>query len=133
MLRANTFCTASRASSSIPIFNSASTKSTTNAMSSRNALLSPEARGRAPRFAELLGRTEEPEVVRRRLEDAGFEVDYVGVITADGTEFDNSYDTGQPLDFTLGAVSLIPGFEQGLVGLRQGRAPLETHYQRRWV
>jgi cyclophilin family peptidyl-prolyl cis-trans isomerase len=47
-------------------------------------------------------------------------LDYVGVITADGTEFDNSYDTGQPLDFTLGAVSLIPGFEQGLVGLRQG-------------
>ena len=47
-------------------------------------------------------------------------LNYVGVLTADGTEFDNSYDTGQPLDFTLGAMSVIPGFEQGLVGLRQG-------------
>jgi pantoate--beta-alanine ligase len=47
------------------------------ALSSRNALLSPEARERAPRFAELLSVPEVPEVVRRRLEDAGFEVDYV--------------------------------------------------------
>jgi pantoate--beta-alanine ligase len=47
------------------------------ALSSRNALLSPEARELAPRFAELLASPEAPEVVRRRLEDAGFEVDYV--------------------------------------------------------
>ena len=50
------------------------------ALSSRNALLSPDARGLAPRFAELLARAEPPEVVRRLLEDAGFEVDYVSDI-----------------------------------------------------
>lgn len=38
----------------------------------------------------------------------------------DGTEFDNSYDRGETLDFTLGAGELIPGMDQGLVGLRVG-------------
>lgn len=47
------------------------------ALSSRNVLLSPEARELAPRFAEMLAGAEGPEVVRRHLEDAGFEVDYV--------------------------------------------------------
>ena len=47
------------------------------ALSSRNALLGPEARARAPRFAELLASGQSPETVRLRLEDAGFEVDYV--------------------------------------------------------
>jgi pantoate--beta-alanine ligase len=47
------------------------------ALSSRNAQLSPTAREVAPRFAELLASGEDPEVVRQRLEDVGFEVDYV--------------------------------------------------------
>jgi pantoate--beta-alanine ligase len=47
------------------------------ALSSRNALLSPEAREMAPRFAEILASGEDLEVVRQRLEDEGFEVDYV--------------------------------------------------------
>ena len=45
---------------------------------------------------------------------------YVGVLSSDGTEFDNNYDTGQPLPLTLGASGVIPGFEQGLIGARQG-------------
>ncbi len=48
------------------------------------------------------------------------ELMYVGVISADGTEFDNNYDSGQPLPITLGSGGAIPGFEQGLVGARQG-------------
>ncbi|MFP5489540.1 MAG: peptidylprolyl isomerase [Acidimicrobiia bacterium] len=48
------------------------------------------------------------------------EVDYVGVLTADGTEFDNSYDRGQPLPLTIGVGQVIPGWDQGLVGVRQG-------------
>jgi pantoate--beta-alanine ligase len=47
------------------------------ALSSRNALLTPEGRERAPLFARLLATAEPPATVRRRLEDAGFEVDYV--------------------------------------------------------
>jgi cyclophilin family peptidyl-prolyl cis-trans isomerase/FKBP-type peptidyl-prolyl cis-trans isomerase len=47
-------------------------------------------------------------------------VDYVGVLTADGTEFDNSYDFGQPLTFVAGSGQLIPGFDQGVIGARVG-------------
>lgn len=47
-------------------------------------------------------------------------VHYVGVRTADGAEFDNSYDRGEPLEVTLGAGKVIAGWEQGLVGVQQG-------------
>ncbi|MEN9645125.1 MAG: hypothetical protein RL238_1794 [Actinomycetota bacterium] len=47
-------------------------------------------------------------------------VHYVGVRSADGTEFDNSYDRGEPFSVTLGSGSVIPGWEQGLIGVQQG-------------
>ncbi len=47
-------------------------------------------------------------------------VHYVGVRSADGTEFDNSYDRGEPFDVLLGAGQVIQGWEQGLVGVQQG-------------
>ena len=47
-------------------------------------------------------------------------VHYVGVRSADGTEFDNSYDRGQPFTLTLGAGQVIPGWDQGLVGVKVG-------------
>jgi cyclophilin family peptidyl-prolyl cis-trans isomerase/FKBP-type peptidyl-prolyl cis-trans isomerase len=48
------------------------------------------------------------------------ELMYVGVLSSDGTEFDNNYDSGRALPLTLGASGVIPGFEQGLIGARQG-------------
>lgn len=47
-------------------------------------------------------------------------VHYVGVRSADGTEFDNSYDRGEPLDVLLGTGQVIQGWEQGLIGSQQG-------------
>lgn len=47
-------------------------------------------------------------------------VNYVGVRSADGTEFDNSYDRGSPFPVTLGSNSVIAGWEQGLIGVKQG-------------
>lgn len=47
-------------------------------------------------------------------------VNYVGVRSADGTEFDNSYDRGQPFSVTLGAGMVIQGWDDGLVGIKQG-------------
>jgi peptidylprolyl isomerase len=47
-------------------------------------------------------------------------VHYVGVRSVDGTEFDNSYDSGSPLPVTLGTGGVIAGWEQGLIGVRQG-------------
>jgi FKBP-type peptidyl-prolyl cis-trans isomerase len=47
-------------------------------------------------------------------------VHYTGTFT-NGQKFDSSYDTGQPLGpFRLGAGQVIPGFEQGIVGMRVG-------------
>jgi len=47
-------------------------------------------------------------------------VNYIGVRSADGTEFDNSYDRGKPFEVLLGAGKVIPGWEQGLVGVQTG-------------
>ena len=47
-------------------------------------------------------------------------VNYVGVRSADGKEFDNSYDRGQPFPVTLGAGGVIQGWQQGLVGIKAG-------------
>jgi cyclophilin family peptidyl-prolyl cis-trans isomerase/FKBP-type peptidyl-prolyl cis-trans isomerase len=47
-------------------------------------------------------------------------LDYVGVLSDDGTEFDNSYDRGAPIDVTIGTTGLIDGFTQGLIGVQTG-------------
>ncbi|HEX4983491.1 MAG TPA: FKBP-type peptidyl-prolyl cis-trans isomerase [Ilumatobacteraceae bacterium] len=47
-------------------------------------------------------------------------VDYVGVRTADGVEFDNSYERGIPYDFPLGQGRVIEGWDQGLIGIQVG-------------
>jgi peptidylprolyl isomerase len=45
---------------------------------------------------------------------------YIGVRSADGTEFHNSYDSGTPLSVTIGIGQVIKGWDQGLVGIKQG-------------
>jgi len=47
-------------------------------------------------------------------------VNYVGVRSEDGTEFDNSYDTGAPFSVPLGGGRVIAGWDQGLVGVKVG-------------
>jgi peptidylprolyl isomerase len=45
---------------------------------------------------------------------------YVGVSFSNGEQFDASWDTGQPITFTLGAGEVIPGWDQGIVGMQAG-------------
>ena len=45
---------------------------------------------------------------------------YVGVAYSTKKEFDNSYDRGQPFDFTLGEGSVIAGWDEGIVGMKVG-------------
>lgn len=45
---------------------------------------------------------------------------YVGVLYATGKQFDASWDRGQDFPFTLGAGMVIPGWDQGLVGMKVG-------------
>lgn len=47
-------------------------------------------------------------------------VDYVGVRSADGEEFDNSYDRGETFPVVLGSGSVIEGWDEGLVGSKVG-------------
>ena len=48
-------------------------------------------------------------------------VNYVGVLYKGGKEFDSSWKTGQPFSpFRLGAGSVIPGWDKGIVGMKVG-------------
>jgi FKBP-type peptidyl-prolyl cis-trans isomerase len=46
-------------------------------------------------------------------------VHYTGWL-ADGTKFDSSLDRGQPISFVLGGGQLIPGFDEGVLGMKVG-------------
>jgi peptidylprolyl isomerase len=47
-------------------------------------------------------------------------VQYVGVAFSTGEEFDASWERGEPFEFTLGAGEVIPGWDQGVVGMKPG-------------
>jgi FKBP-type peptidyl-prolyl cis-trans isomerase len=46
-------------------------------------------------------------------------VHYSGWLT-DGTKFDSSLDRGQPFEFRLGAGQVIPGWDEGVAGMKVG-------------
>jgi peptidylprolyl isomerase len=48
------------------------------------------------------------------------QVNYVGVSYKTGKEFDSSFKTGQPFQFELGAGMVIPGWDQGIEGMKVG-------------
>ncbi|MEV0264054.1 FKBP-type peptidyl-prolyl cis-trans isomerase [Streptomyces sp. NPDC050617] len=47
-------------------------------------------------------------------------VHYVGVSFSTGEEFDASWNRGTPLQFQLGAGQVIPGWDQGVQGMKVG-------------
>jgi len=47
-------------------------------------------------------------------------VQYTGALFNDGSPFDNSWDRGQPFEFTLGGGQVIPGWDQGVEGMKEG-------------
>jgi peptidylprolyl isomerase len=46
-------------------------------------------------------------------------VHYAGMLS-DGTQFDESWSTGQPFPVTLGQGAVIPGWDEGLIGAKVG-------------
>jgi peptidylprolyl isomerase len=48
------------------------------------------------------------------------QVQYVGVSHANGRQFDASWDRGEPFSFQLGAGQVIPGWDQGVAGMKVG-------------
>ncbi len=52
-------------------------------------------------------------------------VHYVGVSYSNGKQFDASWDRGEPFTFPLGGGQVIPGWDQGIVGMKvNGRREL---------
>lgn len=47
-------------------------------------------------------------------------VQYVGVSWSTGQEFDASWNRGQPFSFPLGRQQVIPGWDQGVAGMKIG-------------
>jgi peptidylprolyl isomerase len=47
-------------------------------------------------------------------------VHYVGVAFRTGEEFDASWNRGEPFRFALGKGQVIPGWDQGVAGMRVG-------------
>lgn len=47
-------------------------------------------------------------------------VQYVGVDYKDGKEFDSSWSRNEPFSFTLGRGEVIPGWDQGVEGMKVG-------------
>jgi peptidylprolyl isomerase len=47
-------------------------------------------------------------------------VHFLGASWTTGREFDATWDRGQPYTFTLGEGEVIPGWDQGLLGMREG-------------
>lgn len=47
-------------------------------------------------------------------------VQYVGVDYKSGEEFDSSWSRNEPFSFTLGAGEVIPGWDQGVKGMKEG-------------
>jgi peptidylprolyl isomerase len=47
-------------------------------------------------------------------------MNYVGVLCSNGKEFDSSWKRNEPFDFTLGEGSVIAGWDQGIVGMKEG-------------
>jgi len=45
---------------------------------------------------------------------------YVGVAHSTGEEFDASWNRGAPLDFRLGVGQVIAGWDEGIVGMKEG-------------
>ncbi len=46
-------------------------------------------------------------------------VHYIGLLK-DGPEFDNSYKKGEPFSFKVGAGEVIKGWDQGIIGIKEG-------------
>ena len=47
-------------------------------------------------------------------------VQYVGVSYLNGRQFDASWDRGEPFTFQLGAGAVIPGWDEGVKGMKVG-------------
>ncbi|KAF2823278.1 hypothetical protein CC86DRAFT_447703 [Ophiobolus disseminans] len=60
------------------------------------------------------------ECSRKTIAGDKIHVHYRGTLESDGSEFDASYNRGQPLSFAVGQGQVIKGWDQGLLGMCPG-------------
>ncbi|KAF2009308.1 hypothetical protein BU24DRAFT_358980 [Aaosphaeria arxii CBS 175.79] len=60
------------------------------------------------------------ECARKTVAGDKINVHYRGTLESDGSEFDASYNRGQPLSFTVGQGQVIKGWDQGLLDMCPG-------------
>jgi peptidylprolyl isomerase len=108
-----------------------SDSSTTSSSSEETAAAKPEGAPQAktkPRVKPPKGAPPKKLVINDLEEGSGpaakagdeVTVQYVGVNYKSGKEFDASWDRGEPFPFTLGSGMVIPGWEQGVEGMKVG-------------
>lgn len=61
--------------------------------------------------------TKEVECTRKTVKGDKVDMHYRGTLASDGSEFDASYNRGQPLSFELGAGRVIKGWDEGLLDM----------------
>jgi peptidylprolyl isomerase len=98
----------------------ATTTTTPASTTSRPALPKPTVQVPATAPTALKLTTLKPGTGEKAASGDNVVLNYLGVRSADGTEFDNSYERGEPYSLTLGAGGVIPGWDQGLVGVQAG-------------
>jgi peptidylprolyl isomerase len=57
---------------------------------------------------------------REAINGSTVSVHYVGVSWSTGREFDASWNRAEEFEFRLGAGQVIPGWDQGVAGMREG-------------
>ncbi|KAK3178006.1 Peptidyl-prolyl cis-trans isomerase fpr2 [Lepraria neglecta] len=77
------------------------------------ALLSPLALSAEVETEHLL----QKECARKTARGDSVSVHYRGTLLVDGSEFDASYNRGQPLSFTVGKGQVIKGWDEGLLDM----------------
>ncbi|OOF95819.1 hypothetical protein ASPCADRAFT_130153 [Aspergillus carbonarius ITEM 5010] len=65
----------------------------------------------------LIEVTESVECTRKTQNGDNVAMHYRGTLASDGSEFDASYNRGQPLKFKLGSGRVIKGWDQGLLDM----------------
>ena len=63
-----------------------------------------------------------------KVENGNFiSVHYRGTLK-DGTEFDSSYNRGEPISFTVGSGQMITGFDNATVGMKVGEKKVDRPF-----
>jgi peptidylprolyl isomerase len=105
-----------------------SSSSSTEAGGSSAAETTTAAKKTKPKVTVPKGAPPKKLVVKELEEGSGAEakagdevtVQYVGVNFKSGKEFDSSWSRNEPFSFALGAGQVIPGWEQGVEGMKVG-------------